>query len=80
MDLLPTIREFLKERLPVQPERVVPDARLKDLGVDSLMLLELIFECEERLNITIVDNDVTPRTIGDLIAFVERNAKAAATT
>lgn len=80
MDVLPTIRDFLFERLSVAPERVVPEAALKKLGVDSLMLLELIFECETRLGFTIVGDTGTPTTIGDLIAIAERHLKDASTT
>lgn len=71
MDVLATIRVFLQERLDLAPERVVPEATLKNLGIDSLMLLELIFECEEKLDIKIQQDSLTPTTIGDLIAIVE---------
>ena len=80
MDVLPTIRDFLFERLSIAPERVVPDASLKALGVDSLLLLELIFECEEKLGFTIVGDTGTPRTIGDLVAIVDRHLKDTSTT
>ena len=72
MDVLPSIREFLKAHLNVAPERVVPDALLKDLGVDSLMMLELIFECEERLHIKIDPDTATPATIRELISVFEQ--------
>ena len=42
MDSIGLIREFLKDRLGVEPDRVVPAAALAELGVDSLMMLELM--------------------------------------
>lgn len=72
MDVLTTIRSFLNERMNLAPEKVVPEASLKALGIDSLMLLELIFECEEKLNLKIEQDTLTPATIGDLIAIVEQ--------
>ncbi|HEX5674032.1 MAG TPA: acyl carrier protein, partial [Azonexus sp.] len=45
MDSLNLIREFLDGRLGVPPQQVVPAATLANLGVDSLMMLELVFEC-----------------------------------
>lgn len=72
MDVLSTIREFLQTHLNVAPERVVPDALLKDLGIDSLMMLELIFECEERLHIKIAPDTATPTTIREMISVFEQ--------
>lgn len=51
MDSIGLIREFLKDRLGVEPDSVVPPAPLADLGVDSLMMLELMFEFEDRFDI-----------------------------
>lgn len=77
MDILSTIREFLVERSTLKPEQITPEASLKDLGIDSLMLLELIFECEEKLDLKIEENTLTPATIQDLIAIVEQAASGA---
>lgn len=72
MNTLSVIRAFLKERLDIDPERVVPEAKLADLNVDSLMLLELFFEFEEKLNIALSKDIPTPHTVGELLATVER--------
>ena len=53
MDSLSLIREFLQGRLGVEAEKVVPEALLEPLGVDSLMALELMFEFEDRFGITL---------------------------
>lgn len=78
-DHLQIIRDFLHERLAIDPERVVPGAVLSELEVDSLMLLELFFEFEEKLNLTLSKDLPTPRTVGELLAVVERLPAAAAT-
>jgi len=72
MDKLSLIRTFLEERLGALPEQVTPEANLKDLGVDSLMLLELLFEFEEKLDIKLSKDVATPATVRDLIAIVEQ--------
>lgn len=74
MDTLTTIRTFLTERTTLKSEQITPEATLKELDVDSLMLLELIFECEEQLGIKIEQDTLTPATIGDLIAIVREAA------
>ena len=71
-DHLDVIRDFLNERLAIAPERVVREAKLSELGVDSLMLLELFFEFEERLNVNLSKDLPTPKTVGELLAIVER--------
>lgn len=71
-DHLDVIRDFLNERLAIAPERVVHEAKLSELGVDSLMLLELFFEFEERLNVNLSKDLPTPKTVGELLAIVER--------
>jgi acyl carrier protein len=70
-DELEIVRGFLKDRLNIDPARVTPEAPLKELGIDSLMLLELFFEFEEKLNVNLSQNLPTPKTIGQLIEIVE---------
>lgn len=67
------IAKFLEERLGVDPATVVPAALLADLGVDSLMLAELMFEAEDRLGISIdmEPNGEMPQTVGDMTALIE---------
>ena len=73
------IRQFLHERLGADPALVVHDAVLADLGVDSLMLAELMFEAEDRLGISIGSNVTVPKTVGDMVALIDslQAAKAA---
>lgn len=70
MDALGLIREFLRERLSVEPDRVVPEAELARLGVDSLMLLELMFKFEDQFGLEIPSNRGSPRTVGEVVALI----------
>ena len=65
------IRQFLHDRLGADPASVVDEALLVDLGVDSLMLAELMFEAEDRLGISIGSNVVPPKTVGDMVALID---------
>ena len=71
MDILTVIREFLHDRLGVDPATITPETTLEELQVDSLMLVELIFECEEKFNVNFDRDTPTPKTIADLIGIVE---------
>lgn len=75
---LEIVRAFLKERLDIEPERVTPGATLESIDVDSLMLLELFFEFEERLGLNLAKDIPTPKTVGELLDIVERLQKNAA--
>ena len=71
MNSLDLIREFLKDRLEVEPERVVLEAPLAELGVDSLMLLELMFEFEDRYEIKLSSDIKSPATVGEMITLMD---------
>jgi acyl carrier protein len=73
-------RQSLHDRLGAAPEAVVPGALLADLGVDSLMLAELMFEAEDRLGISIDSRVVIPKSVGEMVTLIDslRAAKAAA--
>jgi acyl carrier protein len=71
MQSIELIRKFLQDRLGADPEQVVPTSVLADLGVDSLMLAELMFEAEDNLGISI-DSDVEiPKTVGDMLQLLD---------
>ena len=70
-NLLSIVRDFLKDRMDIDPARVTPEATLEELAVDSLMLLELMFEFEEKLNTPLPQDLPPPKTIGELLAIGE---------
>lgn len=74
-DTLTLIRRFLAERLDVPAERVTPEAVLADLGVDSLMFAEMLFEFEDRTGseIDIQSADSMPCTVGELVTLVDQH-------
>lgn len=72
MESLGLIREFLQDRLGVAPDLVVSDAQLAVLGVDSLMMLELMFEFEDRFGITLSKDLKSPKTVGEMVTLMDR--------
>ncbi|HYA46998.1 MAG TPA: phosphopantetheine-binding protein [Burkholderiales bacterium] len=71
-DNLTLLAEFLKKRENIDPARVKPEATLEELKVDSLLLLELLFEFEDRLGVKIPNDVPPPKTVGDLLGIVEK--------
>ena len=72
MESLGLIREFLQDRLGVAPDLVVSDAQLETLGVDSLMMLEVMFEFEDRFGITLSKDLKSPKTVGEMVTLMDQ--------
>ena len=44
-----------------------------DLGVDSLSMVEIIYACEDKFDVSIPDEDSKNlKTVGDAVAYIER--------
>jgi acyl carrier protein len=67
-------RDYIRERLGIDLLAVESEAELAGLGVDSLTLLELMFEIEEKFGVRLEEDTPPPRTCGELAALVERVA------
>ena len=68
---LTLLSEFLHKRENIEPARVTPEASLEELKIDSLLLLELLFEFEDKLGVSIPHDIPPPKTVGDLLAIVD---------
>lgn len=71
-DNLTVLSEFLHKRENIDPARVTPEASLEELKVDSLLLLELLFEFEDQLGVKIPQDIPPPKTVGDLLGIVDK--------
>ena len=76
MTSLELVRSFLENRLGVEPVRVEPASSLADLGVDSMMMLELMFEFETHLGIRLPADLSSPQTVGEMLDMMDRLAQA----
>jgi acyl carrier protein len=72
MNSIELIRKFLHDRQGVAPEKIVPETSLADLGVDSLMMLELVFEFEDQFGIDLPQDMKAPRSVGEMATVMDR--------
>ena len=70
MATLDTIKDILQENLDIAPENVDEDSTFESLGVDSLDMVELICELEERLDVDFGEPEDL-ETMGDLVEYVD---------
>lgn len=80
MQSIDLIAKFIHDRLGVEREKVVESALLADLGVDSLMLAELMFEAEDHLGIQIESSVEIPKTVGEMVGLLNSLLAAKAPT
>ena len=80
-EVLDRIREHLATELEVDPSRIGESTRFKeDLEADSLDLVELVMELEDRYGIRIPDEEAARiHTVGQAADFVTSHAQARAT-
>lgn len=72
MDTLKLLRDELHARYDVPAESVTPDATLESLGIDSLGLVELLFELEDKQGIRTPSDFRTPHTVADVIEIIDQ--------
>ena len=75
-EVLQRIREHLAEELEVDADRIDEDTRFKeDLEADSLDLVELVMELEDRYGVRIPDEEAAKiLTVGQAADFVAAHA------
>jgi acyl carrier protein len=51
--IIDDVRAIIAKSLHIPVEKLTPDARLDDLGAESLDVIEIVFELEEKFDISI---------------------------
>ena len=72
------VKTILARQLRVAPERVTMDAQIKkDLGADSVDILQLLMRLEDDYGIVIPDETLANfETVGDVVNFLDKLQKS----
>jgi len=71
------IKDFLGERFDISADKITDNTSIRDLGLDSMMMLEVMLELEDRLGIKLKDLSMPANPmLRDVVALVERNQSA----
>ncbi len=71
MTTLNRIRTMLVKDFKLDPDKLTSEARLEDLGVDSLGMAELVFNIEDEFGLTVPDVATTLTTFGEVVSFID---------
>ncbi len=79
MSLEEKVKDIIVEKLGVEPEKVVPEARfIEDLGADSLDTVELVMAFEDEFNVEIPDEDAQEiTTVKSAIDYLSKKIQSA---
>ena len=77
MSTLEKVIELMAERLNVPAEKISAEKEIvKDLGADSLDVVEMLMNLEEEFSVTVPDEEaVNIKTVQDVVDLIENNKK-----
>lgn len=71
MNSLHIVQQLLIEEFGLEASQVGSDAKLEDLGVDSLATIEFLFLLEDKFKLSMPDNPVAVKTVGDIVREID---------
>lgn len=71
--VLDNIKDMLEKQLGIDKSKITEDSDIiKDIGADSLDIVEFLMDAENEWGITIEEEDVKNlHTIGDVVKYIE---------
>ena len=72
MSTLELIKEYINRHVDQPPENLEMESRLDGIGLDSLSMLELFFEIEDKYGISLPNNVPMPETVGQLVKLIDK--------
>ena len=73
MSTFDKVKEMLVEKLGVEPSKVTLESEIiKDLGADSLDLVEMLFSMDEVFGVTVSDEQTESiKTVKDIVDIID---------
>lgn len=75
MATIDKVKELMAKQLNVSEDSVTPEKEIvKDLGADSLDIVEMLMTLEEEFGVTVPDEDtIDVKTVQDIVNVIEKN-------
>jgi len=71
-DLADKIKGLIAEHFGIDLEKLTPETEVASFGIDSLAMIEFMFQMEEKFNIRMADSRAPLVTVADVVAEIER--------
>jgi len=71
-DLANRIQSLIAEHFGIDLNTLTPQTQIAGLGIDSLAMIEFMFEMEEKFNIRMADSRAPLVTVANVISEIER--------
>jgi acyl carrier protein len=72
MSSLQELQELIHKKFDIDPAALTPEASLRASGLDSLVLVEILFAIEDHFSISLPDDDQSIDTLAELAALVDK--------
>lgn len=70
------IRQALIDKFEVDADAISPEATFETLGLDSLTMVELMFDVSEKYDIDIPTDKLDLKTLGEAVALIDETLQA----
>lgn len=70
------LAEVLVDKYDVDKDKIRPEATLTDLGLDSLMVVEFLFDVEDEFNIEVPDDRAEFETLAEAATLIDELIEA----
>ncbi|MDF0529968.1 meromycolate extension acyl carrier protein AcpM [Tsukamurella sp. 8F] len=73
-EIVAAIAEIIEEVTGIEPSEVTPDkAFIDDLDIDSLSMVEIAVQLEDKYGVKVPDEDLAGlKTVGDAVAYIQK--------
>lgn len=78
-EIISSFKQILKDHHIENIDKITDNTKMsEDLNIDSLDLVEIVMEAEEKFDITIPEAEMSNlKTFGELITFIDKEIKGA---
>lgn len=72
MSSLQELQELIQKKFDIDPAALTPEASLRESGIDSLVLVEILFALEDHFSISLPDDERSIDTLAELAALIDK--------
>ena len=72
MTTLAAVQRLMADKFELKPEQLEPTSELDKLGLDSLSIIEFMFNVEDEFKIKLPDERVEIKTVQNIVDIVDK--------